>query len=65
MSSVDVFERVRTGQITAGQGADLLAASRAKQARPSKPAWMPRPIYVVGMLLLALFLPRLVGRNSS
>lgn len=64
MSSTDLFEEVRLGRLTPRQGAELLAKRREEQARPKKPSWLPRPIYIVGMIVLALVLPRLVGRGS-
>lgn len=64
MSSGDVFEQVLKGVISPKQGAAMLEEERELTRRPSKPAWLPRPLYLVGILLLTLLLPKLVGRSS-
>lgn len=58
-TTMDVFRSVARREITSDQGADQLVDLEAKQSTPSKPAWMPRWVYVagvvVGVVLLAPF----------
>lgn len=64
MSSGDVFEQVRTGALSPREGAELLAQKRDAGRRPSKPRWMPRPVYLLGLMVLTLVIPKLAGRFS-
>lgn len=65
MSSTDVFERVRKGEITPAQGAALLEQARVRTFRPGKPAWMPRLVYVCGLVVLALVIPNLLSSRKA
>ena len=64
MNSTNVFEQVRKGAITPRQGADQLAKNREQEQRPSKPAWLPKPLYILGVVLLAFLVPKLFGRGA-
>ncbi len=64
MNSVDLFERVHRGELTSAQAAELMMKQRESSMRPTKPAWLPRPFYLVALFVLTLVLPGLVGRGS-
>jgi hypothetical protein len=58
-----VFEKVSAGEMTPEQGtAELMAA---RESKPSRPSWLPRPLYFVGMFILAIVVPNLISRSNG
>jgi hypothetical protein len=63
-TSVSVFERVAAREITPERGAELLMSER--DSMPKKPGWMPRWMYVAGVVTVAvLFAPLMNNRDRS
>jgi hypothetical protein len=55
-TTMDVFHSVARREISSAQGADRLVELEAKQTTPKKPSWMPRWMYVVGIVLVVVLL---------
>jgi hypothetical protein len=66
-SSVEVFDRIDSGEITPEEGAKLLTPSDERMLR--KPAWLPKWLYVAGVIIIAAVFAPVMGvtrdRSSS
>lgn len=60
---ISIYEDVAAGQMTSQQGAEALV-SRARLA-PRNPTWMPRWLYIGGVLVVALLLAPVLSSGSS
>jgi hypothetical protein len=63
-TSVAVFEKVAARELSPEAGAELLMKER--DPMPKKPGWMPRWIYVAGVVVAAVLLaPILSNRDRA
>jgi hypothetical protein len=63
-TSVAVFEKVAARELSPEAGAELLMKER--DPMPKKPGWMPRWIYVSGVVVAAVLLaPILSNRDRA
>lgn len=63
-SSVAVYDRVASGELTPEQGAQLLVSRHSTPL--SKPSWMPRWAWIGGVVLLAIvFAPIFAPKNNN
>lgn len=59
VSSLAVFDAVAQGRLSAADGARLLGQLERESLKPSRPAWLPKPLYVIAALVLGLVIGHL------
>jgi hypothetical protein len=48
-TTLEIFHKVARREISSREGAEQLVDIESKDVTPSKPAWMPKWVYVVGV----------------
>jgi hypothetical protein len=62
-TSTDIFRKVADRQMTPEEGAEALM--HARQKRPArKPEWMPRWLFVVGVVVLSVVFAPIINSND-
>lgn len=54
LSSVDVFDAVARGRLTPERGSDILRGLERSTLTPSRPKWLPLPVFVVLAVVFGL-----------
>lgn len=62
-TSVSVFEKVAAREMSPAVGAELLMKER--DSMPRKPGWMPRWVWVVGVVIVAVVLAPVINNRDQ
>lgn len=62
MSSIEVYEQVAAGKLSASQGAELLMPASKPLLR--QPAWMPRWAFIIVFIAAYVLLAPFVGNQD-